>query len=489
MTTPTPESLGISPAAVLDLLDDLEAPGLDPHALVVARHGVPVARGTWAPYRADLPGLVYSVSKTFTAIAVGHLVAEGALSPDDLAGSLLGRPTDSGITVRHLLTMNTGHTAEQVAEIGFDSARLLATPPAHAPGTHFVYNSPASMALSSVVTTLTGERLTDYLRPRVLDPLGIRGSWWVGHRDGALDIDQGFSGLHVTVEDVARLAVALADGGRYDGAQVVPAAWLAEMRQPWSDNAEEPGADHDWARGYGYQVWRSRHGFRADGAYGQFGLAVPELGLAIGYLGATRTTDRVLAAFWRFADRLEDGPLAPDEAAAARLRARLATLDTWPGRVDPDPEPTPAERISPVPWTLLPADGEPGTWRVDVGGHVLTATDRGWTTHVVPWPDGSGDARPGAEHDPVPDPVLVLAVRARAGDDGAGQPESTVQPDSTVQLDVVIPTSPHRLVARGPAPAPDGGQRLDLAWTTTPLWRPALSTLVVPGATARGLPR
>jgi len=473
MTPSTPERQGIPTAAVLDLLDDLEAPGLDPHGLVITRHGAPVAHGTWAPYRADLPGLVYSVSKTFTAIAVGHLVAEGRLSPDDLAGDLLGLPTDTGITVRHLLTMNTGHTAEQVEEIGFDSARLLTVPPAHAPGTHFVYNSPASMTLSSVVTRLTGERLTDYLRPRVLKPLGVRDSWWVGHRDVELDIDQGFSGLHVTVEDVARLAAAMADGGRYDGEQVIPAAWLDELRRPWSDNADSPDATGDWACGYGYQVWLSRHGFRADGAYGQFGLAVPELGLAIGFLGSTRTTDRVLAAFWQFVERISDGPLAPDDDEVARLRDRLAALDTWPGRVEPDPAPTPAELISPTPWTLLPGDG-PGTWRVDVGGHVLAVTDQGWTTHVVPWP---GDPRPGSEHDPVVDPVLVLALRGRAGDDGAN-------PGDAVQLDVVIPTSPHRLVARGAAPT-DGGRRLDLAWVTTPLWRPALSTLVVPGALAR----
>ncbi|MGW8566387.1 serine hydrolase domain-containing protein [Isoptericola sp. NPDC055881] len=460
----TPESHGIRPAAVLDLLDDLEAPGLDPHGLVVARHGVPVVRGTWAPYRPDLPGLVYSVSKTFTAIAVGHLVADGALTVDDLAGSLLGLPTDTGITVRHLLTMNTGHTAEQVADLGFDSARLLTVVPEHAPGTHFVYNSSASMVLSSIVTTLTGERLTDYLRPRVLDPLGVQDPWWVGHRDGDRGIDQGWSGLHVTVEDVARLAVAMADGGRYDGAQVIPAGWLAEMGRPWSDNADSPGADHDWARGYGYQVWRSRHGVRADGAYGQFGVAVPELGLAIGYLGATRSTDQVLDAFWRFADRLTDGPLTPEDGDGARLRARLAALDTWPGRVGPDPVPTPAERISPAPWTLLP--GEPsGPWQVDVGGHLLTATADAWTTHVVPWPDGSL-ASGGSHADrpvPVPDPVLVLALRGRADDDGR------------VRLDVVVPTSPHRLVAEGRP-----GERLDLAWTTTPLWRPTLSALVVP---------
>ena len=466
MTSTTLPEHGIDPAATLDLLDDLEQPGLDPHALVIARHGVPVVRGTWAPYRADLPGLVYSVSKTFTSIAIGHLVAEGRLRVDDRTGEVLGLPDPTGITVRHLLTMNTGHTTEQVAAIGFDAARLLGTVPHHAPGSHFVYNSPASMTLSSVVTTLTGERLTDYLRPRVLDPLGIAGSWWVPLRDGSLDIDQGFSGLHVRVEDVARLAVAMADGGRYDGVQVIPAAWVAEMQRPWSDNADAPGASHDWAQGYGYQVWRSRHGFRADGAYGQFGLAVPDLGLAVGYLGATRTTDRVLDAFWRFADRLSDDPLPAGDGdvsrdgdrLADRLADRLSALDTWPGRMDPDPEPTPADVVSPVPWTLRSRDE--GSCTVAVGDDVLTATDRSWTTHVLDWPHTAA-----ADEVPTPDPVLVVALRAGTADDGR------------TEIHVVVPTSPHRLVARGLP-----GERLDLTWITTPLWRPDLSTLAVPRA-------
>ncbi|MCK9792861.1 beta-lactamase family protein [Isoptericola sp. 4D.3] len=466
MTSPAPEQHGIPTAAVLDLLDDLERPGIDPHGLVIARHGVPVVRGTWAPYRQDLPGLVYSVSKTFTAIAVGHLVAEGRLTVDDLAAKILGVPDPTGFTVRHLLTMNTGHSAEQVEQVGFDSALLLGTPPEHEPGTHFVYSSPASMALSSVVTTLTGERLTDYLRPRVLDPLGIRDPWWVPHRDAELDIDQGFSGLHLTVEDVARLATAMADGGRYGGAQVIPAAWVAEMQRAWSDNAESPDATGDWAQGYGYQVWRCVQGFRADGAYGQFGLALPERGLAVGYLGATRAADRVLDAFWRLADRAVDGPLPPDPAAAARLDARLATLDTWPGRLDLDPNPTPSDAVSPVPWTLREQADGADTWSLDVGGRVLTVSEDRWRTHVVDWPQLAPAGEPyGAGS--VTDPVLVLALRARRAGTG-------------VEVHAVVPTSPHRLVARG-----EQGGRLDLAWTTSPLWRASLSTLVVPAALAR----
>jgi len=466
MTAPAPEAHGIPSAAVLDLVDTLEGSGLDPHGLVVARDGVPVVEAAWAPHDARVPGLVYSVSKTFTAIAVGHLVAEGRLAVDDRVGPLLGLPDPTGLTVEHLLTMSTGHSAEQVEKIGFDLPRLLATPPAHAPGTHFVYSSPASRALSAVVTAVTGERLLDYLRPRVLDPLGVEHPWWVPIDD----LDQGFSGLHATTRDVSRLAVALADGGRYGGVPVVPSAWLAEMRVPRSDTSASDEAA-DWRLGYGYQVWSSRYGFRADGAYGQFALAVPERGLAVGYRGATRDTPAVLEAFWAFVERAgtDTTPLPPDPAAAARLAARVAALDAWPAILDRplDPEPTPQDVLSPVPWTLLAAGdaGSPGGWTVAVGEQRVPVSPDAWTTSVLPWPHA--EAGSPATAGPVADPVLVLSTRGRA------------LPDGSVEVHAVVPTSPHRLVATGRP-----GGRLTLAWHTTPLWHPSLTTLVVPAAHA-----
>ena len=74
--------------------------------------------------------------------------------------------------------------------------------PAHEPGTFFAYNSPATHALSAIVTAVTGEPLTAYLRPRLLDPLGI-GERWMSPLGG---IEHGASGYHLTVDDLARTA-------------------------------------------------------------------------------------------------------------------------------------------------------------------------------------------------------------------------------------------------------------------------------------------
>lgn len=55
----SPEELGIPAAALLALADRLAEEGLDPHALLVARHGAVAFEAAWAPYRLDRPALVY----------------------------------------------------------------------------------------------------------------------------------------------------------------------------------------------------------------------------------------------------------------------------------------------------------------------------------------------------------------------------------------------------------------------------------------------
>ncbi|HWV50642.1 MAG TPA: serine hydrolase domain-containing protein, partial [Microbacterium sp.] len=325
LPTAAPEAHGLRTAEVLGLIDELEAGGLDPHALLIARHGHVLFRGAWDPWTAEAPALVYSVSKTFTALAICFLADEGLVDIEAPVDRYLDEPNPHGITVKHLLTMNTGHSREQTLELPFSVRGLLTTPADHAPGTHFAYNSPASYALSAIAAAVSGESLTDYLRHRLFEPLGIGPRWWIP-LDG---IDQGFSGLHLTVDDIARITICLADGGRFAGRQVIPAALVDEMSRPWSDtrDPEDPDAElGDWGRGYGYQVWSSRLGFRLDGAYGQFGVVVPERGIAIAYQGASTEAHRTLDALLRLVDAFADEPVGNDDAPLA------PELDSWTAR-------------------------------------------------------------------------------------------------------------------------------------------------------------
>ncbi|PWD51299.1 hypothetical protein C8046_12145 [Serinibacter arcticus] len=447
----TPSSRGVPERALLALLDRLED-GLDPHALVVLRHGDVVLRTAWRPYDTDGPALVYSVSKTVTALGIGLLVGEGRLTLDDRLETHLDLPNPHGLTVRHLLAMATGHSREQTLALPFSVEALLTTPPEHAPGGHFAYSSPASFALSQIVTTLTGERLGDYVRPRLLDPLGIGERWWrpLG------DLDEGFSGLHLTAEDLARLALLIAQDGCAGGHRLVPAEVVAAMTTPATPlpsesagDGGEPGTTGDWAHGYGLHLWRSRHGFRLDGAYGQLGVAVPERGLVIGYLGATTDVQRTLDAFWALLAELADDALPPDDEAAALLAERVVAADSWGAR-DAVVAGIPGEAIDPVGWELRDADGGAG-WELRF--------PLGHGSVVLPVPDGDW------RHARVPHGERGLATATR------GERRA----DGSALAHLVVTSSPHRLlVRRDPAGA------LDVRWHTTPLWRPDLTTLLVP---------
>ncbi|MGL5929101.1 MAG: serine hydrolase, partial [Dermatophilaceae bacterium] len=89
LPTDAPSAQGVDARGILALVDALEEGGHDPHSLLLARHGRVLARGWWTPYAAERIQLVYSLSKSFTATAVGLLVDEGRLSLEDRVFELL----------------------------------------------------------------------------------------------------------------------------------------------------------------------------------------------------------------------------------------------------------------------------------------------------------------------------------------------------------------------------------------------------------------
>jgi CubicO group peptidase (beta-lactamase class C family) len=334
-----PSELGVDAARVLGFLDAVGAGGLDFHSLMILRHGTVVAEGWWAPYRRDDIQLLYSVSKTFLAMAVGIAVGEGRLSTEDLVADLIPdlvpRPVPDHLRqlrVRHLLAMASGHRGETLATIvamGPDPVRnFLALAPEEPPGSVFAYNQGNSLTLSHIITALTGQRVVDYLRPRLFDPLGIDQAEWLATANG---IDQGFSGLHVTTESVAKLGQLVLQDGRWGETQLVPADFVADCRLPQVGNSRQQ-TNPDWRQGYGYQMWMCRHGAqRADGAFGQFAIVLPDLDAVIACTGQVTDMQHQLDLIWAhllpaFRNGSLPGAPADQQLADRRLAERLSQL-------------------------------------------------------------------------------------------------------------------------------------------------------------------
>lgn len=198
----------------------------------------------------DARHIIFSISKSLTAILAGALEGAGKLDPNapvidyvpEAAGSVY-----ASATVRHVLDMtvsldfeeayldpeslfaryrratmwNPGGGAESLREF------LVALQPLDEPhGQTFRYRSPNSDLLGIIVERASGQRYAELMSETLWKPLGAR-------RDGFVTVDKEGSaraagGVSVAVRDLARVGEMMRQGGASDGGRIVPQAWVED---------------------------------------------------------------------------------------------------------------------------------------------------------------------------------------------------------------------------------------------------------------------
>ncbi len=333
----TPEAQGISSTDLLKYITAIDEKVESFHSVMLVRHGCVVAEGWWPPYGRAIPHMLFSLSKSYTATAIGIAVDEGRLSVDDLVLKFFPEdapiePSDNlkAMRVRHLLSMNTGHIEDTTGYLhraadGNWPRAFLALPVERAPGTHFLYNTGATYMLSAIITKLTGVSLLEYLTPRLFNPLGIENPTWETDPRG---INTGGFGLSVKTEDIARFGQMCLQKGVWNGQRIVSEAWVAEASFPHSDNNNGTQTNPDWIQGYGYQFWRCQHnGYRGDGAFGQYCVIMPDFDAVLAITSGVGDMQQVLTIAWdMLLPILHTGALAENPAAQAALNQKLAGL-------------------------------------------------------------------------------------------------------------------------------------------------------------------
>ncbi len=399
----TPESQGLASRAVTAFLDEADSIGLELHSLMLLRHGHVVAEGWWSPYTPDGVQLLYSLSKSFTATAIGLAQHEGLLSLDD---TVLGffperaprdpHPYLASMRVRHLLSMATGHVGDTLEPIARRYASdwlggFLALPPEQEPGSIFAYNNGATFMLAAILQRVTGMGLLEYLKPRLLEPLGITAARWDKTPQG---LEHGFSGLHTTTEAVAKLGQLYLQRGRWDGQQLLPEAWVEDATQLHIANAPLTAAPNDapsdWAQGYGFQFWMCRHGaYRGDGAFGQFCLVMPAEDAVLALTSATMDMQIVLDLAWKHllpALQAQSGPLPEDTENQQDLPERLArlALPTVAGARSSPTETTVIGQAYRLELLAQPDDADGALYRPlpELSGLRLETTSAGWALEL-----------------------------------------------------------------------------------------------------------
>ncbi len=393
LPTSSPEAQGIDPRAIKALVEAWEASGIRPFALRIIRHGHLVASATWRPYEPDDNVLKYSLSKTFTASAVGMAVADGLLELDAPVVSYFPEITGVGpvaqrITLRNVLSMASGHTEDTIEKL--DPAdpvgSFLRIEPDHEPGSVFCYNQGCTLTQSALVQKVTGQPLHDYLRPRLFDPLGVGPIEWLTLGE----YDQGFSGLHITADAVARLGLTILNGGTYGDTRLLPQEWTDEAMTVQVDN---PGGNPDWSQGYGFQMWRSRHGWRGDGAYGQLCLVLRHLDLVVAACAQVDDMQLEVDQVWNhLLPGLHDEALPDIEDlteffATRQLPTIASTTEGTPGTYELAASGSAAAMVTASGFVML--DGTTVTLDDGTGPVSVPLGDGSWARVATTMPDGS----------------------------------------------------------------------------------------------------
>lgn len=337
----TPESVGISSESIIKFMDTYKERKIENHSFMIIRHGKVCAEAWAKPFAPEIPHTLYSFSKSFSATAIGFAIDEKIIVPEtkepltldtklkdifplEFAAKPRPHKYDDLLTIRFMLRMQSG----KMINLLTDKAKIdwienyINAPYNAEPGTYWNYCNENSFMLCAIINRLTGLTVTEFLTPRLFEPLGIDEPMWERNQEG---IESGGWGMYLKTEEMAKFMQCYLDGGKFLGKQIIPAWWVEEAGKVQVDNSIEIQPDNK--AGYGYHFWRNAgaDGFRADGMFSQHGLVFPEYDAVIITTNACPMEQKDMDVIWSvFPEAFKDEPLPENKEKYAELQQKEA---------------------------------------------------------------------------------------------------------------------------------------------------------------------
>lgn len=298
--------------------DVTAVPGDSLHSLMVIKDGKVIYERYAPGHGPQEAHVMNSVSKSFLSCAVGFAVQEGLMTVQDKVINYFDAdelpPAEErsewleNLTVRDLLRMSSGFQHGNIDRRNSTNwaKDVFAIPQTWEPGTRFNYNSMNSYLLSVIVSKVTGEKVNDYLQPRLFTPLAIESHEWEESPQG---YNAGGWGMYITTESLAKISLFVLQKGKWNGKQLLNPEWFeeackAQIMEYEGENisaadAAVKYAGDQWNMGYGYQFWMDDcGGCRLDGARGQFGIVMPDKNAVIATTANVRNNKILFYSAW-----------------------------------------------------------------------------------------------------------------------------------------------------------------------------------------------
>tara|TARA_R110002020_G_scaffold19062_7_gene66310 strand:- start:1719 stop:2900 length:1182 start_codon:yes stop_codon:yes gene_type:complete len=297
-----------SPEASATILELLTRSQTD--SFIVSKNGAIVCEWHAPGIDREDPHLVFSISKSITALVAGILQDQGLLDPSATVGSIVpeaGKSAYADATVQHLLDMRVSLDFDEsyLSQEAYARYRRAMSwnPPSpegkdqamlsflcgleKAAGPHggvHTYLSPNSDMLGIVLERLTGERFPDLCSRLLWRPLGATADAFITvDPEGA---PRTAGGISCRPHDLLALGQMLIDGGMAQGNRIVSQRWIDDMQKngdadAWAEGSQAVFLKHGRYRNNWYQVGGGSNAFLAAGIHGQFLYCDPDTGTVI----------------------------------------------------------------------------------------------------------------------------------------------------------------------------------------------------------------
>jgi CubicO group peptidase (beta-lactamase class C family) len=316
----TPASEGMNAAQLqgaMESIRDKTYTGVD--SMLVVRHGRLVAEGYFNGFGRESLHDLRSTGKSVTSALAGIAIEQRLFAIDDpIARHIPQFDRHDNMSARkqaiqpyHLLNMNSGldcndwePSSRGNEDRMYDSRDwvgfILDLPMAYDPGVASTYCTGGVVVLGYIISQKSGMALDAYANSYLFGPLGIRDSGWRRSPDGAAT---GGGGLRLRPRDAAKFGQLYLDGGTWNGARVVPEAWVQLSQQ----RVNRIGVDF-----YGYLWWKrsfSRTGghvesYFTNGNGGNYVFVIPSLDLVVVFTGSNYNSSLGDQPFNILADRV-----------------------------------------------------------------------------------------------------------------------------------------------------------------------------------------
>ena len=276
------------------------------HSFMLVRHGHVVAEGWWSPYDADDPHVALLAEQELhlhgrrpgrrggeaeprrrgAEVLPRRRAGEPERQPEGDAGERpaahVHRPSGRAVAFTR---RRTSRWTKVVPGAARAAQARHAFPLQHAGDLHALGHRPEGDGPDACSTTCSRASSSRW---------ASRTPTWETSPQG---ITLGGYGLSIRTEDIARFGQLYLQKGKWQGKQLVPAAWVEAATARQTSNGSNPTSD--WDQGYGYQFWRCRHGaYRGDGAFGQFCVVLPEQDAVIAITSGVKDMQAVLNLVW-----------------------------------------------------------------------------------------------------------------------------------------------------------------------------------------------